>query len=267
MLRIAKAVFLKDYKIAISYKFRFLSSFLLIIFQILVFYFFANFFNSMIDDSRTKVEYFSFVILGICMLDIFMSITSSISLSIEEYKRSGMIEELAAAKNFYFTALSSSIYPILFSFYKLLAYLIFSIIFFEMNMISNSNIIPFLAVFFLLIISSVGIALLSASFAILFYRGGALSTIFSALSVLLAGIHYPISILPEPLNMFSFFLPLYPALELFRDQFGINAFGGGDNLLMLQILILNASIYFLIGSYFFKYVVSVAKRRGDLLHY
>ena len=267
MLRIAKAVFFKDFKIAISYKFRFLSSFLLIIFQILVFYFFANFFNSMIGDNSTKVEYFSFVILGICMLDIFMSLTSSISLSIEDYKRSGVIEELVAAKNFYYVVLSSSIYPIFFSFYKLLVYLIFSIIFFDMNMISNSNVIPFLIVFFLLIISSVGIALLSASFAILFYRGGALATIFSALSVLLAGIHYPISILPESLNMFSFFLPLYPALELFRDQFGIHAFGTGDNLLMFQLLILNTSIYFLVGSYFFKYVTNVAKKRGDLLHY
>ena len=136
-----------------------------------------------------------------------------------------------------------------------------------MNMISNSNVIPFLIVFFLLIISSVGIALLSASFAILFYRGGALATIFSALSVLLAGIHYPISILPESLNMFSFFLPLYPALELFRDQFVINTFGAGDNLLMLQLLIVNASIYFLVGSYFFQYVMHLAKKRGDLLHY
>ena len=56
MLRIAKAVFFKDFKIAISYKFRFLSSFLLIIFQILVFYFFANFFNSMIGDNSTKLN-------------------------------------------------------------------------------------------------------------------------------------------------------------------------------------------------------------------
>ena len=54
----------------------------------------------MIGDNSTKVEYFSFVILGICMLDIFMSLTSSISLSIEDYKRSGVIEELVAAKIF-----------------------------------------------------------------------------------------------------------------------------------------------------------------------
>ena len=129
-LRVFSLVFMRDLNIAKSYSVRFLYSILFVFLQILIFYFMTSFIQSASNNNIEQQELFVYFIVGIAFLDYSQLIISYPSSQLEQFKVSGVFQELLClpvSKLSYF--LASNIYAAFFAFYRLVMYLIFLLIF------------------------------------------------------------------------------------------------------------------------------------------
>ena len=88
--------FKKDFYIAKSYPVRFLILLFEIFFQLAILFFFAKFLeSSFLQSAVINIEnFFAYFLLGICVLDVSNTIVSYLSIQVEEYKKTGVFEEL-----------------------------------------------------------------------------------------------------------------------------------------------------------------------------
>ena len=108
--------------------------------------------------------------------------------------------------------------------------------------------------------------ILAASFIMVLKRGDPITWAFGALSSLLGGVYYPITVMPEWMQWFSKLLPITYALEAMRLAL---LQGASFSTLMPDILMLGIfSVLLLPVSLFaFRYAVQQAKVDGSLTHY
>lgn len=108
--------------------------------------------------------------------------------------------------------------------------------------------------------------LLSAAFVIVFKRADPLSWLVDVTIFMLAGVYFPIQLIPAGLRVFAYLLPLSYALEGLRF-----ALMRGDTLLELWryilILIVFNIILLPVGVFGFRLALDYVKRRGSLGHY
>jgi ABC-2 type transport system permease protein len=108
--------------------------------------------------------------------------------------------------------------------------------------------------------------LFSAAVVIVIKQGNPVALLISVSSVLLAGVFYPVSVLPEWLRAVGQLLPLTQALELVRRA----ALGGeGIDTLWVQVLILVAltSVLLPLGLWVCQRAVRMAQTDGSLSQY
>jgi len=113
----------------------------------------------------------------------------------------------------------------------------------------------------------VALGVLSASLTLLLKRGDPLGAGLAALSTLLSGVYYPVSVLPAPLQSVAQWLPMTHALEALRA--GMGAGGGvesegGRAWLILSLLALGLLPLSLLA---FAAATRRARREGSLCHY
>ncbi|MBI3361837.1 MAG: ABC transporter permease [Chloroflexi bacterium] len=108
--------------------------------------------------------------------------------------------------------------------------------------------------------------ILSAGFVLVFKRADPLSWLVDVTIFMLAGVYFPIQLIPAGLRLFAYLLPLSYALEGLRF-----ALMRGDSLVALwrYVLILIAFNAFLlpVGLLGFRFALDYVKRRGSLGHY
>ncbi len=113
---------------------------------------------------------------------------------------------------------------------------------------------------------SSGIGIVSAAFVLLLKKGDPVAWIFGGVSSLLAGVYYPVSVLPDWLEPLSRFLPLTYALDAMRL-----AILKGHSLydVRLDILVLLGFTMFLTPLAFlvFRQALKRAKMDGSLIQY
>ena len=72
-----KLYFKKDLLINLSYKFSFIAQFGIVLFQIFLFYFLSQIVN-FDSNEDIKITYFAFIIIGLCVIDVYSTIASSL---------------------------------------------------------------------------------------------------------------------------------------------------------------------------------------------
>jgi ABC-2 type transport system permease protein len=108
--------------------------------------------------------------------------------------------------------------------------------------------------------------LLSAAFVLLFKRADPLSWLVDVTIFMLAGVYFPIQLIPQPLRFFAYLLPLSYSLEGLRF-----ALMRGQALAQLWpyvlILIGFNALLLPLGWLSFRYAMEHVKKRGSLGHY
>ncbi len=108
--------------------------------------------------------------------------------------------------------------------------------------------------------------ILAAAFVIYFKRADPLSWLVDVTLYMLAGVYFPVEILPPALRLIAYLLPLSHALEGLRF-----ALMRGDNIIALSryviILLIFNAILIPISLFSIRYVIDQAKRMGSLGHY
>lgn len=267
LLRKVVAFIKRDLQIEVSYRFSFFLTILSILSYILTFYFIAR----LLGRGATPYlrpyngDYFSFVLIGIAFHGYLGAGLHTFSSVIREEQMTGTLEAmLVTPTNIHTILLLSSIWSFLYTSGEVIIYiLIGSLLGIDL---SQANIISFLVILTLTVIAFSSLGIVSAGFILLFKRGDPIAMAVGGLSGLFGGVYYPISILPDWLQIVSYILPITYSLDGMRNAI-LNGSSIGEIMGAIVALLIFIAVILPIGIILFHYAIKRAKVDGSLLQY
>lgn len=257
----------KDLLNAMSYKIQFFGSFLIIFFNLIIYYYFLEFIGASRLEA-VQLDYFKYIFVGLLMTDFSVLIVRSLSGPITTYKNQGIFEELMSLPVSEIQIIFNSLpYALFNGFVRMICFLFFYVALYGFPLIDIGSLTILLFSLLLFILCSCGISLIFTGITLIFHRGEGLPFIYSAISTLFGGVFYPVTIISEKLNLVANLLPIKHMIELTRGLSGITNYSESDlyfNIIFLTVL----SIFFLIIGYFvWKKSLEVAKKQASLYIY
>ena len=268
MISIAAAFLKRDFLIALSYRLAFLLEISGIFFGVASFYFLSRLFGSALVPQLEQYggDYFSFVLIGLAFNGYLGLSLYSFAGSIREGQMTGTLEIMLLSPTRLSAILfSSSLWEYVLTTLNVVVYFLFGGLVFGFD-ISQTN---FLTAFVVLIISITafsGIGILSAAFVLVVKRGDPIAWIFGGVSTLLAGVYYPISVLPGWLEPLSHALPMTYSLDAMRLAMlrGYSLYEVRyDILILLGFALVLTPLAFIV----FRKALKRAKAEGSLIQY
>ena len=262
-------IFLKrDFLINTSYRFSFMMDLGGIFFSTVTFFFIAKLFGASALPylKDYNADYFSFVLIGIAFSEYLSTSLNSFMDSIREEQITGTLENILLSPiNIPSFVIAGSLWNFIFTSLRIACYLIIGWLLFGFD-ITRINYLSAFVVLILTILSFGSLGMLSASFIIIFKKGDPINFIFTNLSRFLAGVYFPITILPLWIRGISYFLPLTYALDAMRKAVLNNAglLSLGYDLLALIVFIV---LFLPLGMLSFRSALRRTKKEGSLLYF
>ena len=262
-------LFLKrDWQTQFSYRLSFVLQLFGILFSIASFYFVSQLFGAAANPylSAYGGDYFSFVLIGIAFSNYQGVALHTFAGIIQSAQVMGTLEAMLTTPTRLPTLLTaSSLWNFAFTSFRVVLYLLVGMLLFGAAL-PQANLGAGLLALLLTILSLSGIGILSASFIIVFKRGNPLNFFFGSLSSLLAGVYYPVEVLPEWLQWLARFFPLTYALQAMRKAL-LNGATLAALVQELSVLALFTAALLPLGLVTFRYAVRQAKRDGSLTQF
>jgi len=258
----------RDFRLQISYRFGFFLQFVGILLSLPSFYFL-----SLLVDQRVIPQlqayggdYFAFVLVGIAFMGYQNVALNSYARTIRSGQMMGTLEAMLMTPNrFSAILLSSSLWSFVLTSFEVSLYLLLGITLFGLHLDRISLTGAFLTQL-LTILAFSGIGILSASFIVVFKQETPINFLFASISGLLAGVLYPVEVLPGWLQSLSNLLPLTYSLRAMRKAvlLGDSLIGISTDLLVLGLF---ACLLLPLGFSLFHYAVRCAKVHGSLTQF
>jgi ABC-2 type transport system permease protein len=258
----------RDVSLEISYRLSFIMQLGGILFSVAIFYFMAKLFGTAVAPQLADYggDYFSFVLIGLAFTGFLGLSLSSFAASIREGQMMGTLEiMLLSPTRLSAILLSSSLWAYILTTLRVVIYLLFGAFIFGASL-GQANIPAAILVMLLSIASFSGIGIMSAAVVLLIKKGDPVAWLLGGASSLLAGVYYPISVLPDWLAPVSRVLPLTYALDAMRLAMlqGYSIYELRFDILVLSgFTIVLTPLAFLV----FKKALKRAKIEGSLIQY
>jgi ABC-2 type transport system permease protein len=230
------------------------------------------FLSKIVGDNANKWlvdyggDYFSFALVGLAFSNYLSCALSSFRDAIRYGQLTGTIEVMMATRTgIVEMMLYSSAYRFVWTTALMLVYFILGYIL-HSGSLRAANLPSAVLVFVLLMISLCSLGLMSAAFAMIFKKSDPFTWLVGAVSTTLAGVIYPVSMLPPWLRTFAETLPMTIGLDGLRRAI---LQGGSITALFPQVLglMIWAVVLFPIAIMTLRSGLVVAKRYGVLPHY
>jgi len=267
-MAVAQAFLKRDFSVAISYRADFALQFLGIFLSVATFYFLSQLFGSAVAPQLEAYggDYFAFVLIGIAFSGYMGFSLSSFAQSIRQGQVMGTLEIMLLSPTRLSTILlSSSLWSCLLTTLRVMVYLLVGALIFGASF-GQANVLTALVVLALSITSFAGIGILSAALVLLLKKGDPVAWIFGGVSSLLAGVFYPISVLPTWLEPLSRFLPLTYALDGMRLAI-LRGYSLYQIRLDLLVLLAFTLVLTPLALFIFRQALKRAKMEGSLAQY
>jgi ABC-2 type transport system permease protein len=251
-----------------SYKLAFLMQFFGIFLSVATFYFLSRLFGATANPYLKSYggDYFSFVLIGIAFMGYLGVSLNSLSSTIRTAQVKGTLEALLVTQTEIPTIiLSSSAYSFIFTSLRVIVYLLIGVLLFGVSM-KGANYLGALLILILTITAFGSIGIVSASFVMILKKGDPVTWIFTAFSGLLGGVYYPVSVLPEWLQKFSWLLPITHSMEGMRLAL-LQGYPLEKIAFHIGVLAAFSGVMLPLSILFFKYGVNRAKMDGSLIQY
>ena len=262
-----KAIYKKDLILFKKYKLQMIITYLSIFVYIFALFNFSKAVGSE-DDSGNLFNSnpFLFLLTGYMIIDLTITILNIISSQISFLQTASIFEEIISIDRPFFYMICSCAFPTTLWFLRNAFYVLVSIYFFELDINpSFFNLSIFLCFFVSFVLFLFGLALIAASFTILFKRGNPIIIITVALTTIFSGALYPVNVLPDYFSLLSNLIPTTHFLEIFR-QFLTNNFI--DDILIKNIILLIIGPFSLFLGYLIFYKsLNVSKQNGTTYTY
>jgi len=217
-MAVAVAFLKRDLSQALSYRLSFLLQLGSVFFSVAIFYFLGQLFGSAVAPQLEAYggDYFSFVLIGLAFTGFLGLSLSNFAQNIREGQVMGTLEiMLLSPTRLSVILLSSSLWAYLLTTLRVLVYLLVGVLIFGASL-GKANVGAGLLVMLLGIASFSGIGILSAALVLLVKKGDPISWLIGGASSLLAGVYYPVSVLPDWLEPLSRVLSLTYCLNAMR---------------------------------------------------
>jgi ABC-2 type transport system permease protein len=210
--------FLRDLRIARTYRAPFIMEVIEALFSAATFYFVARFVDS--PELRAALpqggSYFAFSLIGFIFFDYLNASLSSFDRSLEEARDSGTLEPLLVTQvSLPVILIGSAVYPFVVTTLRIAVYLAWSAALFHLPL-RAANWLSVVLVLCATILAFCGLGILSAAYLLLFKRGNPGKWLFLSVSGLVGGMLFPVSILPGWLQFIAHLNPVTYALEGMR---------------------------------------------------
>ncbi len=258
----------RDFIIFLSYKMALVTGTLGSLFPLLTYFYIAKLVpgKSQVSLLEFEGDYFSFLLVGIAFTTYFMMALGEFSATTRRDQMAGCLEALLSSQ----TDTKSIIFmSAIFKFIHNGTILIFmftvSALFLGFNF-SNINILSTVVTLVLSLGVFISLGIISAGGTILFKRGEPFGFIFGGLSSLLGGAVFPVSILPDSIQMLSYAVPIKYSLDALR----LSIIKGHSIIMLSRELIIlfgMVLILFPLSLRFFDWAVEKGKKSGSLMHY
>ncbi|HTQ58591.1 MAG TPA: ABC transporter permease [Candidatus Solibacter sp.] len=267
MLREIWIFFRRDLYIALTYRTAFLFEAIEALFGVAMLFYVARFVESpQLHHSLPHGEtYFSFSLIGFVFLDYLNAAMDSFDRSLMEARDSGTLEHLLVTQTSLPVILAgSAIYPFVASTVRIAVYLSWGAVLFGFPL-GEANWAAVLLVLIATLLAFSGLGILSASYLLLFKRGNPAKWFFLGLSSLVGGMLFPISVLPDWLQLVARLNPVTYALDAMRAALLV---GDGFHTVWrpLVVLLLFAAILLPISVAVFARSLRRTKMTGTLMH-
>jgi len=267
ILRDISLFFWRDLSIARTYRTVFVLEGIEVLFGAAMFYYVARFVDTP-ELQRALPQggsYFAFSLVGFVFLDYLNAALDSFDRSLEEARDSGTLEHLLVTQTSLpvFVA-GSAIYPFVATTLRIAIYVAWAAALFHFPL-RSANWLAVLAVLGISLLAFAGLGVLSASYLLIFKRGNPAKWFFLGISNVAGGMLFPVSILPDWLQLVARFNPVTYALEAMRA-----ALLGGAGVAMLWrplgVLLLFALGFLPLSVSAFAWSLRHTKMTGTLTH-
>ncbi len=265
---VAWAFIKRDFLAAVSYRTSFAMQFAGIIFQVALFYYVAQLFGAAASQFLQAYggNYFAFLLVGIAFSDYLSLSLHSFSSSIREGQSNGGLEfMLLSPTRLSSILLASSLWGYLFTSLRVLLYLLVGVGLFGVYL-GGANLLAAGVILLVSILCFGSLGMISASFIVVLKKGDPIIWVFGTLSNLLSGVYYPVTVLPDWLQVGSQFLPLTYALEGMRLAL-LEGHSLMEILPHLEALLIFSLVLLPLGLWSFRQAVRRAKIDGSLAQY
>ena len=211
-------------------------------------------------------KYFPFLLVGIILSNYISASLGGFNETINSEQWNGTLEFLFMSPIKISTLiLAMNLWKFINASLNVIIYLLFATWLLGVRF-SNANIFAGIVILFLTIISFSSIGIISSAFILVFKRGGIFNSVFGGMTNFFGGVFFPITILPQWLQIISYFFPLTYSLRALRHAL---IMGYPFRLLANDIIILALFSLFLlpISIFCFKSAVKIAKRNASLSYY
>lgn len=206
-------------------------------------------------------DYFAFVLIGVAFSGIQEASLQVYGHALGSEQSAGTLEAILITPTRWTTImLAGAFWNFLFVFIRIAFYLTAGAVMFK----AQFSFSPAALVILILSVAAMsGFGLISAGFSLIHKRGDPVSFFFSAASKLLAGVYFPITVLPTGIQSLAHFFPLTYTLSALRKSM-LNHTRMIDLWPECLALIAFAAVLLPAGCFYFRYASTRARKDGSL---
>ena len=254
----------RDFALFISYRLRMISAIFTTIFGLVLFYYISRLVT--IGQFETPDEYFAFVVIGMVTLNVVTSTLQTGPSAIRQELVAGTFERMLVSPfGAVPSVISMMIFPFLYGIVLSVLTLITADLFFDMSVSWSSAPLAALAAA-LGAASFVPFGVLIAAAVVAIKQADSMTAFVVAGMSIVAGLYFPISLLPDWIQWASEVQPITPSVDLMRHFLIDMPFDGSVAVAMLKlvgftVVLLPLSIAVLAGA------IKLGRRRGTVTEY
>jgi ABC-2 type transport system permease protein len=255
----------RDFLVAWSYRMAFVTDWLGLFIQVVVF----NFVGKVVDPTAIptyggeQVTYLEFVAVGIAISSFMAVALGRIYNVIRQEQLQGTLESLFLTPTSHVTIqLGSVVYDLAYVPVRTLLFFVMVTIFFPAEFLW-SGLLPTVAILLAFIPFVWGVGVMAAAWTLTFRRGTAIIGIFTTITTLGAGTYFPTEVFPSWIQTIVQYLPLTVALQGARDAL-LGGAGWSDVLPTIAYLVPFAIASMLGGLWAFRAALLRERRSGTL---
>lgn len=270
-LSLVGAFLRRDLSIALSYRLPFVTDLLNTLSSLFLFFFLARFVDetglagSEATGDRLDDGYFPFVVLGIALLGILQTGLTAFDARIRADQSTGTLEALLATPPpAWATVLASSAYQLAYATVSATLYVLVAVAAFGVRFDARPlGVVVATAGLLATVLLFAALGMVFAAVTIVFKRAGGVIGLATTALALLAGVYYPLEVLPRPLEVLGRALPFTWSVDLVRDSLLDRQVPVGR----LAVLAVVAVISTALAVKLFSGAVTTARRAGTLAQY
>lgn len=270
MIRLLRELFLffwRDLSIARSYRVSFLLEAVEALFGTAMFYYVGRFVDSpQLQQALPQGgTYFAFSLVGFVYLDYMNAALDTFDRSLEEARNSGTLEHLLVTQtSLPVIVAGSAIYPFASTTLRIAVYIAWGALLFQFPL-HAANWLTVAVVLLATLLAFSGLGIFSASYLLLFKRGNPAKWFVLGLSSVAGGMLFPVTLLPEWLQIVARLNPVTYALDAMRAALlaGATVFTVWRSLV---VLLLFATVLLPAAMTTFAWALRRTKITGTLTH-